>query len=189
MSTDRTGAYAQAVVALANAEGALEAVEDELLAVSRAVDGNDELRRQLTDQHLPVGNRLTFAESAALAAAHPATRAALAMIIAADRVGELAAIADEVARQAAERRDAEVAEVYVASPIDDAKRASLKAALEARHRQAARRQGLRRPVGGRRRPRQDRRHGHRRLAGQAPRRPPHAGCPLSTAPTPRTTRR
>jgi F-type H+-transporting ATPase subunit delta len=131
MSTDRTGAYAQAVVALANAEGALEAVEDELLAVSRAVDGNDELRRQLTDQHLPVGNRLTFAESAALAAAHPATRAALAMIIAADRVGDLAAIADEVARQAAERRDAEVAEVYVASPIDDAKRASLKAALEA----------------------------------------------------------
>jgi F-type H+-transporting ATPase subunit delta len=130
MSTDRTSAYAQAVVALATGEGALQAVEDELLAVSRAVDGSDELRRQLTDQHLPVGNRLTFAESGALAAAHPATRAALAMIIAADRVGDLAAIADEVARTAAERRDAEVAEVYVATPIDDAKKAALKAALE-----------------------------------------------------------
>lgn len=130
MSTDRTGAYAQAVAALAAAEDALAAVEDELLAVSRAVDGDDVLRRQLTDQHLPIGNRLTFAESAALSAAHPATRAALAMIIAADRVGELSAIADEVARIAAERRDAEVAEVYVAAPVDEAKRAALKAALE-----------------------------------------------------------
>lgn len=71
MTTDRTHHYAQAVVALAEAEGALGAVEDELLAVARAVDGNDELRRKLTDQHLPVGQRLTFAESAALAAAHP----------------------------------------------------------------------------------------------------------------------
>ncbi len=130
MSTDRTSAYAQAVVALATGEGALEAVEDELLAVARAVEGNDELRRQLTDQHLPVGNRLTFAESSALAAAHPATRSALAMIIAADRVGDLTAIANEVAEQAAIRRDAEVAEVFVAQPIDDAKKQALTAALE-----------------------------------------------------------
>ncbi len=130
MTTDRTSAYAQAVVALATGEGALDTVEDELLTVARAIDASDELRRQLTDQHLPVGRRLTFAESSALQAAHPATRSALAMIIAADRVGELAAIADEVAKQAARRRDAEVAEVYVAVPLDEAQRASLKAALE-----------------------------------------------------------
>ncbi|MEX0836242.1 MAG: ATP synthase F1 subunit delta [Nitriliruptor sp.] len=130
MTTDRTSAYAQAVVALATGEGALDAVEDELLTVARAIDASDELRRQLTDQHLPVGRRLTFAESSALQAAHPATRSALAMIIAADRVGELPAIADEVAKQAARRRDAEVAEVYVAVPLDEAQRASLKTALE-----------------------------------------------------------
>lgn len=130
MSTDRTRAYAQAVVALATGEGALDAVEDELLAVARAVDGDDALRRTLTDQHLPVGNRLQFAESAALAAAHPATRSALAMIIAADRAGELTAIAAEVADTAARSRDAEVAEVTVAAPLDDAKRQALTAALE-----------------------------------------------------------
>jgi F-type H+-transporting ATPase subunit delta len=130
MTTDRTHHYAQAVVALAEAEGALGAVEDELLTVARAIDGNDQLRRQLTDQHLPIGSRLTFAESSALAAAHPATRSALAMLIAAERVGELAAIADAVAAEGAARRDAEVAEVYVAAPIDDAKREALKAALE-----------------------------------------------------------
>lgn len=130
MTTDRTHHYAQAVVALAEAEDALGAVEDELLAVARAVDGDDELRRRLTDQHLPVGQRLTFAESSALAAAHPATRSALALLIAADRVGEISAIAHAVADEGAARRDAEVAEVHVAAPIDDAKREALKAALE-----------------------------------------------------------
>lgn len=130
MSTDRTSAYAQAVVALATGEGALEAVEDELRAVARAVEANDELRRKLTDQHLPVGNRLMFAESAALAAAHPATRAVLAMIIAGDRAGDLTTIADEVTEQAAVQRDAEVAEVFVATPIDDAKLQALTVALE-----------------------------------------------------------
>jgi F-type H+-transporting ATPase subunit delta len=128
--TDRTHHYAQAVVALAEAEDALGAVEDELLAVARAIDGSDELRRQLTDQHLPIGSRLTFAESAALQAAHPATRSALALLIAADRIGDIAAIADVVASEGAARRDAEVAEVYVAAPLDDAKREALKAALE-----------------------------------------------------------
>jgi F-type H+-transporting ATPase subunit delta len=130
MTTDRTSAYAQAVVALATAEGALDAVDDELVTVARAVEGNDELRRQLTDQHLPVGRRLTFVESAVLEAAHPATRSVLAMIIAADRVNELTEIADAVAEQAARRRSAEVAEAYVAVPLDDAQRAALKASLE-----------------------------------------------------------
>ncbi|MTV26953.1 ATP synthase F1 subunit delta [Nitriliruptoraceae bacterium ZYF776] len=130
MQTDRTSAYAQAVVALATGEGALDAVETELLTVSRAVDGNEELRRQLTDQHLPVGRRLGFAESSALQAAHPATRTALAMIIAAERAADLAAIADAVAQHAASVRDAEVAEVYVAAPIDEAQRAALTGALE-----------------------------------------------------------
>jgi F-type H+-transporting ATPase subunit delta len=130
MTTDRTSAYAQAVVALATAEGALDAVDDELVTVARAVEANEDLRRQLTDQNLPVGRRLTFVESAALAAAHPATRSVLAMLIAADRVNELTAIADEVARQAAQRRNAEVAEAYVAVPLDDAQRAALKSSLE-----------------------------------------------------------
>lgn len=128
--TDRTHHYAQAVVALAEAEEALGAVEDELLTVARAIDGSDQLRQQLTDQHLPIGQRLTFAESSALRAAHPATRAALALLIAAERIGDISPVADAVAAEAAARRDAEVAEVYVATPLDDAKREALKAALE-----------------------------------------------------------
>ncbi len=130
MTTDHHSAYAQAVVTLAGAENALDTVEDELLTVARAIDANDELRQRLTDAHLPVANRLAFVESEVLKAAHRATRAVLALLITADRAGDLTAIANEVARRAAESRDAELAEVHVAVELDDARRAALKAALE-----------------------------------------------------------
>lgn len=130
MTNERTNGYAEAVVALATAEDALDAVESELLTVARAVDANEDLRRQLTDLHLPVGRRLTFVESEVLSAAHPATRAALATIIAADRVRDLTAIAEQVSARAAAARDEELAEVYVAVPLDDARKRSLKEALE-----------------------------------------------------------
>lgn len=130
MTNERTNGYAEAVVALATAEDALDAVESELLTVARAVDANEDLRRQLTDIHLPVGRRLTFVESEVLTAAHPATRAALATIIAADRVRDLTAIAEKVTERAAALRDEELAEVYVAVPIDDQRKRALKEALE-----------------------------------------------------------
>lgn len=130
MTNERTSGYAEAVVALATAEDALDAVESELLTVARAVDANEELRRQLTDIHLPVGRRLTFVESEVLEAAHPATRAALSMIISADRVRDLTGIAEQVSERAAATRDEELAEVYVAVPLDDERKRSLKEALE-----------------------------------------------------------
>jgi F-type H+-transporting ATPase subunit delta len=128
--TTSTSAYAQAVVALARGEGALDTVEDELLTVARTVEGNDELRQRLTDAQLPVANRLAFVESAALRAAHPATRSALAMIIAADRARELDAIAHAVASEAARARDEELAEVRVAVALDEPRKQALKQALE-----------------------------------------------------------
>ncbi|MFP4635057.1 MAG: ATP synthase F1 subunit delta [Nitriliruptoraceae bacterium] len=130
MDTERTSHYASAVVAIATAEDALSAVEDELLTIARALRANDELRQRLTDQHLPVGRRLSLLESDVLTAAHPATRGALAMLIAAERAGELPELADKVARRAAAQREEELAEVRVAVPLDDARRDALKRALE-----------------------------------------------------------
>lgn len=130
MTTERTRRYAEAIVALASAEDALDTVEDELLSVARTIDANEELRGHLTDIHLPAAQKLKLLESDLLQAAHPATRSALALVIAAERVGELAAIADEVAQRAAASRDQELAEVYVAVPLDDARRDALRAALE-----------------------------------------------------------
>lgn len=128
--TERTSGYARAIVDMAEAEGSLDAVEAELLTVARAVDRNNDLRERLTDIHLPVDRRLRFVESDVLTAAHPSTRAAVAMVIAADRANDLADIAQEVARQAAAARDRDLAEVTVAVPLDERTRDQLHAALE-----------------------------------------------------------
>jgi F-type H+-transporting ATPase subunit delta len=128
--SERTQAYAQAIVALATGEGALDTVEDELLQIARAVDANNDLRETLVDIHLPVAQRLAFVDSQALTAAHPTTRSVIAMLISANRAGDLDAIASDVARRAAEARQRELAEVYVAAPLDDDRRDKLREALE-----------------------------------------------------------
>ena len=130
MSSERNAAFARAIVTLAGAEGALDVVEDELLEVARAVDGSAELRDRLTDLHLPIARRLTFVESEVLAAAHPVTRTALAMVIAGGAASHLASIATAVAEAGAASREQELVEVRVAKPLDEARRAALKAALE-----------------------------------------------------------
>ena len=52
MDGNQAEAYATALYSVANAEGQLDAVGDELFAVGQAVDGNDELRNALGDPHL-----------------------------------------------------------------------------------------------------------------------------------------
>lgn len=127
----RPARYADAIVAIARAEDALETVENELLVVARTVDDNAELRERLSDSTMPLGKRLAFVESEALAAAHPSTRTALAAIISAGKATELTAIATAVAEAAAAERERELAEVRVAVPIDDDRREQLHEALEA----------------------------------------------------------
>ncbi len=123
-------AYASAVLAVLEAEGAVEAAEPELRSVARAIDDNDELRAGLTDKQLPLGRRLSFVESEVLEAAHPATRTVLALLIAAERITSLVAILDAIAERVAEQRDRVVAEVTVAVEVDQSRRDALKAALE-----------------------------------------------------------
>ena len=54
MATDDTvRGYAQALLSVAEAEGALDRVQDELYAFAKAVERNGELREALTDAALP----------------------------------------------------------------------------------------------------------------------------------------
>ena len=48
--------------AVANAEGQLSSVGDELFAVARAIEGNDDLRDALGDPHLPAERRQQIIE-------------------------------------------------------------------------------------------------------------------------------
>jgi F-type H+-transporting ATPase subunit delta len=127
---DRTSGYAEAVIAVATAEGALDVVETELRTVAQVVDGNADLRQQLGDVAIPASQRLKFVEAQALQAAHPATRTALAMLIVAERIVDIADIATKVSATAAAARDRDVAEVHVASPLDAAQQERLLRALE-----------------------------------------------------------
>lgn len=127
---DRTSGYADAVVALATAEDALDVVETELRTVARAIDGNAELHERLTDTQIPVTQRLRLVESDVFAAAHPTTRATLAMLIAADRMLDLQSIVTKVSESAATRRDRDLAEVFVAQALDDTQTEQLRRALE-----------------------------------------------------------
>lgn len=127
---DRTSGYADAVVALATAEDSLDVVETELHTIARAIEGNAELQERLTDTQIPVTQRLRFIESEVFAAAHPTTRAALAMLIAADRVLDLEPIVTKVSESAATRRDRDLAEVFVAQALDQNQTEQLRRALE-----------------------------------------------------------
>ena len=57
MADDRTTAYAEALFAVAKAEGPLAEVSDELFRIAQVVKGNDELRDKLADPHIPVATR------------------------------------------------------------------------------------------------------------------------------------
>jgi F-type H+-transporting ATPase subunit delta len=123
-------AYATAVRAVAEAEGALDAVGTELGAIAQAVAGDAELQRVLSDRQLPLGRRLRLLEVGVFATAHPATRAAVAMLVGAERIGLVDEVATALAEQAASERDRSLAEVRVATPLTEAQVAALRTALE-----------------------------------------------------------
>lgn len=128
--TDRTTAYAAAILEIGRAEGELDTVTDELRQLASAVRDNRELRDTFGDPTIPLGRRLALVESEALAAASPSTKAAVAMLLAAGQANNLADVATAVARQAAAGRSRELAEVTVAVPLDDQRRETLHRALE-----------------------------------------------------------
>lgn len=128
--SDRTTAYAAAIREIGRAEGALDTVSDELAQLAQALRDNEQLRDALGDTQIPVGRRLTLLETEVLGAASPGTRAAVAMLLAADRAPDLPDVSTDLARLAAEQEERELAEVTVAVPLSDERRAALREALE-----------------------------------------------------------
>ena len=128
--SDRIASYAEGIVAIARAEGQLDAVTDELRQIAQSVEGSPELRDALTDPTSSVGRRLALLESEVLASASTGTRAALGAVLAAGRADDLTDVATAVARAAAAADNRELAEITVAQPLDADRRAALQAALE-----------------------------------------------------------
>jgi F-type H+-transporting ATPase subunit delta len=128
-NADVVRGYAQALFAVADAEGVLDRVEDELYAFARATEQHPELREALSDAGLPSENKKAVLEQLLGERAHPVTLNGLSFVIEASRSRDLGKIVDEVAAVAAERRSLALAEVRTAVALTGAQRERLTKAL------------------------------------------------------------
>lgn len=128
---ERSASYADAVAAVARAEGNLDLVADELFRVARALEGSDELRMTLSDRQIPAARRQQIVEDLLGGHASDTTTAMVSMIVAAGRSSDLAGIAREAVEINARDRGRSVAEVRTAVALTDDQAARLSAALSA----------------------------------------------------------
>lgn len=129
-SDDTVRGYAHALLSVAEAEGALDRVQDELYAFAKAVERNGDLREALTDAALPAERKQAVIDELLGRRAHPTTATLVGFIVAAGQARRIGPIAQELAREAAHRSERTLAEVRVAVPLSDAKKSLLAAALE-----------------------------------------------------------
>lgn len=121
--------YAEALFAIAEAEGELAAVEDELYGFAKTLERETALREALTDPALPAENKKALLRDLLGERANPHTVNALGFLVDQGRARDIGRIAEDLAVVAAERRAHQVAEVRSAVPLDEDQRARLAAAL------------------------------------------------------------
>jgi F-type H+-transporting ATPase subunit delta len=121
--------YAQALLAIAEAEGDLESVEDELYVFSKTIQRQPELREALTDPQLPVERKKALLQELLGQKVNRHTVSLLGFIVEQGRAKDLDKIVAALAELAAERRRHALAEVRSATALDDERRTRLTQAL------------------------------------------------------------
>lgn len=130
--SDRVNGYAEAMLSVARAEGDLDGIANELFAVGRAVDTNDELRDALSDARIPAERRIQIMDDLLDGKARQATKGLVSMVVGAGRGGDLGKIASALAEMAAHSQDKQVATVRSAVALSDDQRSRLTEALRAK---------------------------------------------------------
>ena len=128
-ATELIDGYAQAMFAVARAEDALPAVEDELYAFGKALEQNTSLRESLTDAALPAENKKAVVRDLIGERANPVTVSLLGFVIDAGRAREIPRIVEELAQMASQDREHVLAEVRSAVELTAAQRDRLAQAL------------------------------------------------------------
>ena len=126
---DAVRGYAHALLSVADAEGVLERVQDELYAFAKSVDRHADLREALTDAALPSERKKAVIDELLGARAHPLTATLVGFLVDAGQARRIGPIAEELAREAAHRSERTLAEVRSAVPLTEAQRARLADAL------------------------------------------------------------
>lgn len=121
--------YAQGLFAVAEAEGELDRVEDELYRFGKTVEREASLREALIDPSLPADRKKAVIGEILGQKASRHTIAILAFLLDQDRAKDLSKIIAALAEVAAEQRSKAVAEVRSAVPLDDQRRTKLAKAL------------------------------------------------------------
>jgi F-type H+-transporting ATPase subunit delta len=129
VADDAVRGYARALLAIAQAEGVLDRVEDELYAFAKSVERHADLREALTDEALPSERKKAVIDELLGSRAHPLTGTLVGFLVDAGQARRIGPIAEELAREAARRSERTLAEVQVAVPLSDAQRARLERAL------------------------------------------------------------
>ncbi len=130
-ASDRIGGYADAVLAVARAEGAQVEVEAELSRFAAALRASDELQATLADSVIDVERRLQITEDLLAGQALPATAALVSLVVGAGRGGELIEIIDAAIDRAAAGRNRRVARVRSAVELTGEQRSRLAEAIKA----------------------------------------------------------
>jgi F-type H+-transporting ATPase subunit delta len=126
---DLVEGYARALFAVAEAEGALEKVEDELFRFARTLEAESGLRDALSDPALPVDRKEAVLDDLLGERANPHTVGLLKFLVQRGRARDLVRISERLVALAAEQRRRAVAEVRTAVPLDGDQQERLAAAL------------------------------------------------------------
>ncbi|MDG2428993.1 MAG: ATP synthase F1 subunit delta [Acidimicrobiales bacterium] len=111
MANSTVTSYAEALFAIAAAEGDLNAVEEELFQFAQAFRSNNELSSTLADQTVPVSGRQQVVEDLLNGKASATTTALVSMLVGAGRAAELPAIVEALVERSAASRNKDVATV------------------------------------------------------------------------------
>lgn len=121
--------YATALFQVAEAEGALERVADELFRFAKAIEQNYEFRTALTDIAVPADRKHAMIAELLGDRVSPHTINILGFVISQGRARELPAIVESLASLAAQARQRVIAEVRTAVDLDETQRVALTEAL------------------------------------------------------------
>lgn len=121
--------YAEALFRVAQAEGDLDRVEDELFQVGKLLETNNELKQALSDATIDLVQRTKVVEDVLGNRVSTHTLGLVTFVVAQERGRQLPQILEELSRLAAEEKAKVLAEVRSAIPLDDSQRTELAAAL------------------------------------------------------------
>lgn len=129
MSNASIEAYARALFEIAQAEGNIDTVENELFRMARAFESNEQLRSTLTDTTIPADRRQSIIEQLLGGKASNTTTQLVSLVVGSGRSRDLPAIIDTLVKRASSEKKLEVAEVRSAVELTDDQQKRLAAAL------------------------------------------------------------